>query len=76
MQNAEKREACYAARDNFFQCLRTNGAESQECEDISSVYEKACPPSWRKYFRDHQAREDFLQGQVDEARRALGRKET
>ena len=74
MQKAQNREACYAARDGYFQCLRTHGADSRECLDMSAVYEAACPPSWRKYFTEHQAREDFLQGQVDEARRALGRK--
>ena len=47
------REACYKARDAFYQCVRASGAAFVEgqpippsCQRLRKAYESSCLPSW------------------------------
>lgn len=41
------RQACYNARDAYFQCL---DKKSPSCESLEAAFRTKCKPSWAKYF--------------------------
>ncbi len=52
------REACYTARDEFYQCMRASGtalvaggAVPINCQKIRKLYESACLASWVRMFK-------------------------
>jgi hypothetical protein len=63
MQSAEKREACYAARDTFYQCVADKGIDA--CAATVRAYEDACPGSWRGFFDKQRERQMVLEGQSE-----------
>ena len=66
MQNAEKREKCYSARDEFFACVTKRGTQS--CTDALALYSTECPASWKNFFDRQRERQMVLEGQADVAR--------
>ncbi|VDD81598.1 unnamed protein product [Mesocestoides corti] len=57
--NKEEREACWAARDSFWKCIKDAYSEGREvpeeladtvnvsqCQALRKTYEAACPHSW------------------------------
>lgn len=70
MQNAEKREQCYFARDEFFQCVISKGSDS--CRDLHALYAEKCPKSWKDFFDRQRERQLVLEGQAEIARTRRG----
>ncbi|NXT79729.1 COA6 factor, partial [Zapornia atra] len=53
----EERKACWAARDEFWQCLDGHGDDAAACEKLRLCFVSRCPQQWVKYF---DKRRDFL----------------
>jgi hypothetical protein len=70
MQNAEKREQCYTARDAFFQCVFSQGSDS--CKNEHALYSEKCPKSWKDFFDRQHERQIVLEGQAEIARTRKG----
>ncbi|NXN95102.1 COA6 factor, partial [Rhinopomastus cyanomelas] len=52
-----ERKACWAARDELWQCLDGHGDQPAGCEQLRRLFEERCPQQWVKYF---DKRRDFL----------------
>ena len=72
MQNANKREVCYSARDEYFQCIEETG-DLESCQKQLKAFEGSCPGSWVSYFQKQRERELMIESQVGRARARLGR---
>ncbi|EDQ91128.1 uncharacterized protein MONBRDRAFT_3788, partial [Monosiga brevicollis MX1] len=48
--SAAQRKACWAARDEYQQCLEKNGEGATQCEDLRKSFVAACPEAWVKHF--------------------------
>ena len=70
MQSAEKREQCYTARDDYFQCVSENGLDA--CKEKLVFYGDSCPKSWKDFFDRQRERQLVLEGQADMARARRG----
>ncbi|NXX78553.1 COA6 factor, partial [Urocolius indicus] len=53
----EERKACWAARDEFWQCLDRHDDDAGKCEKLRAAFESLCPALWVKHF---DKRRDFL----------------
>lgn len=42
----KSRQACWVARDSFFECLDKNDNAEKKCRKLRKPFEKACPPAW------------------------------
>lgn len=73
MQQANRREMCYEARDQHFQCMDKHGASSAECVKTKEAYDAACPKSWVNYFNQQRERQTMLELQADISRRRSDR---
>jgi hypothetical protein len=71
MQQASKREECYAARDTYFKCLESQGSSADECRKLLGPYEAQCPGSWRSYFNQQRERQTMLEMQADISRQRV-----
>lgn len=40
------RERCWAAKDQYHNCLRESGGDAKLCEKLRQVYVTSCPASW------------------------------
>ena len=50
MKKAE-RQACWGARDEFWNCLDKIGGDSTNaCQKFRDKYEEMCPPTWVVHF--------------------------
>ena len=49
MKKAE-REACWGARDKYWECLKANNDENSKCLNFRQFYTEACPPTWVTHF--------------------------
>ena len=45
----EEREACWTARDSYFQCIEGDPT-GEKCGELMKSFEAACPARWVKYF--------------------------
>lgn len=65
MQNAEKREKCYSARDVYHQCLDQQlGDPDLDCTPQRRPFEESCPASWASYFDQQRMKQLTLEGQL------------
>jgi len=54
---ADERKKCWAARDEFWQCLVDNNEDASKCAKLRTQYEGSCTKTWVKYF---DRRRDYL----------------
>ncbi len=45
-----EREACWGAKDRFWDCLRANGERAERCGEARRGFEDLCPPTWVQHF--------------------------
>lgn len=43
----EKRKACYAARDIYFECIEADG---KDCQKLDEAFKEACGLKWHEHF--------------------------
>mmetsp|Transcript_27250 Transcript_27250/g.76104 ORF Transcript_27250/g.76104 Transcript_27250/m.76104 type:complete len:81 (+) Transcript_27250:53-295(+) len=70
----ETRQACWDARDTYWQCIDHPTMEDKEskCAELKRYYYEKCPKSWVKHFEQRKQAE-VLRKQMDEQmRRASG----
>lgn len=41
-----ERTKCWASRDCFWECLRSNNDKAEKCSDLRRTYELSCPVQW------------------------------
>ena len=71
MQNAEKREQCYSARDVYHQCLDEQlGDPDKDCSHLQQPFEEKCPKSWTSYFDQQRMKQLTLENQLASKRPA------
>lgn len=47
----EQRNACYNARDTYFECFEKQKAgEKVDCKDLLANFEKLCGKKWTEHF--------------------------
>lgn len=44
--NAAGRQACYRARDSYYECKVKNPANQSLCDALKKEYHESCLPSW------------------------------
>ena len=49
MKKAE-RELCWAAKDKFWDCLKSNNEDVSYCLKTRNQFTEACPPTWVTHF--------------------------
>ncbi|XP_065563043.1 cytochrome c oxidase assembly factor 6 homolog [Artemia franciscana] len=46
----EKRQQCWEARDDLWNCMDKNENERELCKEFRAIYESTCPAQWVKHF--------------------------
>lgn len=68
MQAASKREVCYNARDQYYECLDRSLLDPEPCKKLEATFTEHCPPSWVDYFNRKREKETVLQMQTEMSR--------
>ncbi len=45
-----EREACWCARDSFWECMRANDEDGTKCQAQRRKFEEMCPRTWVSHF--------------------------
>ncbi|KAF4675966.1 Cytochrome c oxidase assembly factor 6 [Perkinsus olseni] len=50
VKGVARREKCWKARDDFFQCLTDNNEDEGKCRESKETFHSDCLPTWVKHF--------------------------
>ena len=45
-----ERQACWGARDQFWDCMKATGEKGEMCTKPRKMFEELCPPTWVTHF--------------------------
>ena len=45
-----ERQQCWNARDEFWQCMKSNNEDNSQCTNFRQLFEQHCPPTWVTHF--------------------------